>query len=141
LEVLEHAADVAAEKRDARALEAGEVATADDDPTVRRLELLEEEADDRRLAGSGGADDEDELALLDHERDVLERADVGVVRLRDAVEDDHRARRLGRGGRQGRPLGDRNLWLDLQVQLLHHEAKGKAPPVRRLSVDALPAGI
>ncbi len=92
LEVLEDAADVAAQLRDVRAAEPGQVAAADEDPPAGRLELLQQEADDRRLAGTGGADDEDELALLDHERDVAERRHVGVVDLGDGFEDDHRAR-------------------------------------------------
>jgi hypothetical protein len=70
LEVLEHAPEVAPEQRNLRVLEPTEVAPADDDPPPRRLELLEEQANDRRLARPRCADDEDELALLDRERDV-----------------------------------------------------------------------
>ncbi len=40
----------------------------------------------------GRADDEDELALLDHERRPLERDDVRLVDLADVLEDDHRRR-------------------------------------------------
>ena len=39
-----------------------------------------------------GPDDEDELALLDHERDTVERDDVRLVDLADVLEDDHRRR-------------------------------------------------
>ena len=53
--------------------------------------LEKQEADDRRLARTGGADEEDELALVDHEGDVAEGDDVRVVDLRDRVEDDHGA--------------------------------------------------
>ena len=52
LEVLEDAADVPAQHRHLRVLEPGELAAADDDPARRRLELLEEEAHDRRLPGA-----------------------------------------------------------------------------------------
>src|SRR4030095_10883748 len=44
----------------------------------------------RRLPGARRAYEEDELALLDHERGVLERDDVRVVHLADVLEDDHR---------------------------------------------------
>ena len=94
LEVLEDAADVAAQQRHLRALEPRQVAPADDDAPARRLELLEEEPDDRRLARAGRADDEDELALLDHERRAIERDDVRVVDLADVLEHDHRRRGL-----------------------------------------------
>ena len=92
LEVLEDAADVAAQQRHLAVLEPRQVAAADEDPAGGRLDLLQQQLDERRLAGAGRADDEDELALVDHERDAVERDDVGLVHLRDAVEDDHRPR-------------------------------------------------
>ena len=55
------------------------------------LELLQQQAHERRLAGAGRADDEDELALVDVERDVAQRDDVGLVDLRHGLEHDHRA--------------------------------------------------
>src|SRR5262249_56471362 len=76
LEVLEDAADVASKLRHFAVLQAREVASADDDPPARRLDLLQQQLDQRRLAGAGRADDEDELALLDHERDGVERGDI-----------------------------------------------------------------
>src|SRR5436309_2437476 len=79
---------------------AREVASADHDLAPRRLELLEQEPDDRRLARPGGADDEDELALLDHEADVPESRDIGLVDLCDRLEHDHRARARGRRRRR-----------------------------------------
>ena len=92
LEVLEDAGDVPAQLRDLAARQTEEVAARDDDPARRRLELLQQQAHDRRLPRARGADDEDELALVDHERDVRERGDVRLVDLRHAVEDDHRVR-------------------------------------------------
>ena len=77
LEVLEDAADVPSEQRDLRALEAHEIAPADDDATFGRLELLEDEPDHRRLARSGSADDEYELALVDREGHAVERNPPG----------------------------------------------------------------
>src|SRR5919204_571790 len=98
LEVLEDTAHVSAQKRHLRALEPREVAPADDDAARRRLQLLQEEANHRRLPRPGGADDEDELPLLDHEAHVLERLHPEVVLLRDALEDDHRPRARRRRG-------------------------------------------
>ena len=42
------------------------------------------------LPEPGRADDEHELALLDHEGDAVERDDVRVVDLAHVLEDDHR---------------------------------------------------
>src|SRR5204862_2121128 len=81
-----------AQKRHLRALEPSEIAAADDDAARRRLELLQQEADHRRLPGARRADDEDELTLLDHEAHVLERLHPEVVLLRDGLEHDHRPR-------------------------------------------------
>src|SRR5205814_24873 len=81
LEVLEHAADVAAQQRNLRALEPPELAAADDDLARGRLELLQDETDHGRLARPGGTYDEDELALVDRERHVPERRDVRLVDL------------------------------------------------------------
>src|SRR5581483_1695284 len=72
LEVLEDTADVAPKHGHLRALEPSELAAADHDLAARRLELLEEQADKRRLAGARGADDEHELALVDVERHIPE---------------------------------------------------------------------
>jgi hypothetical protein len=47
--------------------------------------------DERGLA-EPESDDEDELALVDHEGDILQRDDVGFVHLADLLEDDHRPR-------------------------------------------------
>jgi hypothetical protein len=78
-------------------LQPRQVAAADEDPALARLELLQQQADHRRLARAGGADDEHELALLDHEGDVVERDDVRVVDLGHALEHDHRPRDRGVG--------------------------------------------
>src|SRR5207302_835815 len=82
------AADVAAQQRHLAVLETRQVASADEDPPGRRLDLLQEQLDERRLARAGGADDEDEFALVDHEGNPVQRGDVGLVDLCDAVEDD-----------------------------------------------------
>jgi hypothetical protein len=108
LEVLEDAADVAPQQRDLLALEPTELAPADDDLAGGRLELLQHEPHERRLARAGRADDEDELALVDPEGDVAEGRDVRLVDLRDVLEDDHRRarRRRRRNGRDRALLED-----------------------------------
>ena len=95
LEVLEDAADVAAELGDPRALELAERAAADEDRALGRVELLDQQPDERRLARAGLADQEHPLALVDAQRDVAQADDLAVVDLRDALEHDH--------GRAARP--------------------------------------
>ena len=109
--------EVAAQQRHLRALQPAEVAAADDDPAARRLELLQQQADDRRLARAGRADDEDELALVDHERDVAERDHVRVVDLRHRLEHDHRAADEAAGADATSGSGERYGCLDLEVCL------------------------
>src|SRR5688500_269231 len=81
LEVLEDAADVAPQERDLGVLQAAELTAADDDLSFRRLELLQQEPHDRRLARAGGPDEEDEFALLDQEGCLLQRDDTRLVDL------------------------------------------------------------
>ena len=52
--------------------------------------LLEagDHAEERRLAAAGGADEHEELARLDLERDVVDGDDVAGERLRHALEHD-----------------------------------------------------
>src|SRR5215210_6781945 len=88
-----------AQPRHLRALQPPEVTPADPDLAVGDLDLLQHEPDDGRLARAGSADDEDELALLDRERDVSQRRHVGLVDLRHVLEHDHRRAR-GRGRRR-----------------------------------------
>src|SRR5262249_38897987 len=120
--------DVAPQERHLRALETAELAAADDDLPGGRLELLQHQPDDRRLARARGAHDEDELALVDRKRDVAQRGDVGLVDLRHVLEHDHRRAR-GRGRRhysRQRLLEDRGrggyVWV-LEVRFLHGGGK------------------
>ena len=89
-EVLEDGADVAAQPRDLPAGEPVDLLAGDVDASRRRAVLAQHEAQERRLARAGGADEEDELALLDVDRDLVERR-VGVagVGLGDLVEANH----------------------------------------------------
>ena len=90
-EVLEHAADPAAQIRDLPVGEAGEILAGHVNLAVARLLLLEDQPQERRLARARGSDQEDELTLLDVDRDVLQgRAALVRVRLSDVIEVDHR---------------------------------------------------
>jgi len=52
--------------------------------------LLEQQPQEGRLAGAGGADQEDELALVDLRRHVIEgRPGAGRVELGDVLQFDH----------------------------------------------------
>src|SRR5690606_13817969 len=69
-----------------------------DVPAVDRLEVVEG-AQERRLAGSRGSDEADDLAALDDQVDAAEDL-VVAVSLGDAACLDHRE--IGRSGRGGR---------------------------------------
>ena len=97
-----------------------------DDPAVIAgqgtigLELLEQEPDHRRLPRARGADEEDELPLLDHERDAFERGHVRLVDLRHVLEDDHGSGPCGRGrGRLSVAFGEGGRRVSGEVEFLH----------------------
>src|SRR3954451_19668394 len=93
LEVLEDDAEVAAVVRRLRARDVGERAARDADRAGGRVDLLDEEAHQRRLAAAGRAHEEHELATADRERDVVDAHVAARVELRDAGElDDDGAR-------------------------------------------------
>ena len=98
LEVLEDDADVAAQLRHLAAAHLGQRVAGDRDVALGRLELLHQQADAGRLAAAGRADDEDELAAADLQRDAVERDVPAGVDLRDVVELDY-----GQRGRRRRP--------------------------------------
>ena len=90
-EVLEHAPDPAAQVRNLPVGEAGEILAGDVNLAVGRPLLLEDQPQERQLARARGPDQEDELTLLDVDRDVLQgRAALVRVRLSDVIEVDHR---------------------------------------------------
>ncbi len=105
LEVLEDDADVAPEVRDPAARDLRQVVAGDADRAVGRIELLDQQAHERRLARAGRADEEDELAAVDRERHPIE-AHIPLVELGDPAELDHRAggdrTRIGRRDRSRR---------------------------------------
>jgi hypothetical protein len=69
-----------------------QVFAGDADAAGRRLLLAQREAQERRLAGPGRPDEEDELALLDLEGQAVQRCLVlRRIQLADVVEKDHDA--------------------------------------------------
>ena len=94
LEVLEHAADLAAQVRDLPVAHGAQVLASDHDLAVRGLELAGDELEERRLTRAGMAHEEHKLAGKDVNVHVVERRLVGLRRIdhRDALErDDGRA--------------------------------------------------
>src|SRR5215472_1209324 len=89
-EVLEHAADPAAQVRHLPVCESRQVLPRDVDAPLGRPLLLEDQPQERRLAGPGRTHQEDELTLVDREVDVLQRSSILVrVDLGDVVKIDH----------------------------------------------------
>ena len=89
LEVLEDAADVAAQVRHLPARQLGDVLAGDPDPALLGHLLLVHQPEHRGLARPRGADEEDELALLDVDLGVTKGDDLALVDLRDVLELDH----------------------------------------------------
>jgi hypothetical protein len=102
LEVLEHRADLPAQVRHLPPRDLGELLAEGVDLPRRRALLAQDEVEEGRLAGARGADEEDELAALDLEADLVQRgACAPGVDLGDVLESDHRcvAASLDSGGR------------------------------------------
>src|SRR4029450_1779651 len=66
-----------------------QVLAGDVDVALGSLLLLEQETDERALAGSRLPDDEDELALLDLDGDDLERRGPAAGHPRHVLKPDH----------------------------------------------------
>ena len=99
-EILEDDTDVASQARDLASRHVAQFATGDVDLAVGGRDLVRHEAHERTLAGTGGADEEDELTARDVEADVLQRRGVVlVVRQGDVVESDHRGVECSRSRR------------------------------------------
>ena len=112
-EVLEHAADALPQPGHAAARQLGHVEVVHGDRAPGGHVLAQQEPQERGLARSGGADQEDELAPLDVRRDPVERgARGGLVHLGDAVEADHG----GAGYRRPRPNCDPGRGVSLDVR-------------------------
>ena len=69
----------------------GEVVAVDEDVAFARLLLHEEQAQQRRLAGTARAGQKDEFALVDGERQVPQRVQAAAVKFREVVRLDHAA--------------------------------------------------
>src|SRR5262249_30427732 len=90
LEVLEHRADVAPQLGDLLLREGADVAARDPDAALGRVELADQELDQRRLPAAGRADEEDELAAADRQRDSVERHVAAGVDLGHVAQLDDR---------------------------------------------------
>ena len=100
-EVLEDGADLAAQPRHLPAGEPVDLLAGDVDPAAGRSRLAQHQPQERRLARAGGADEEDELALLDVDGHVVEgRSALTGVGLVDLLEANHRIE-----GSRSRPRG------------------------------------
>jgi hypothetical protein len=91
LEVLEDDPEVAPQERDRLGGQARDVAPAEEDVPLVDGVLAVDQLQQRALAGSARAGDEDELATLDHQVDVAQRRDVGAEVLPDALHHQDRA--------------------------------------------------
>ncbi len=103
LEVLEDDPDLASHLGDLAARQPGEVLAIEDDRAAGRELVADEQLDERRLAGAGRPDEEDEVTLRDHEVDLAQgEFPVGVL-LRHVVQDEDVPLL---GGLFGRPAKD-----------------------------------
>ena len=89
-EVLEHAADVAAQVGDPPLGQMADLLARLPDPSRIGHLLPQEEPDEGRLPRARRADQEDELALFDLDGEVSEGDGRALVRLGDVLEFDHR---------------------------------------------------
>ena len=89
-EVLEHRTNLAAQLGHAPTGQPIEVTARDKDVACRGAFFPQDELEKRRLAGTRGADEEDEVSPLDLHGDVVERGlSAARVDLADIVESDH----------------------------------------------------
>ena len=95
LEVLEHAPDVAPELRHLPRAQPADVAAGDQHAAARGDLVAQQQLQEGRLARPGRADEEDELALQDLEREVPQGDDIAFVRLGDVFETNHVRRSIG----------------------------------------------
>jgi len=89
LEVLEDAADVAAQQGHLALRQGAQVAPGHQDPPFRGFQFLEDELDEGGLAGARRPHQKDEFALADMAGEILEADHAEVVSLADVLEDDH----------------------------------------------------
>src|SRR5215471_987699 len=106
-EILEHTSDPAAQVGNLPVGDLGQVLAGDVDPALAGPLLSQDQPQEGGLARARRADQEDELALLDVETDVLQSRPALVgVRLSDVIEVDHRP--ITRARRNTDPYGHGN---------------------------------
>ena len=96
LEVLEDDPDVAPVVRNAPARDLGQVTTGHANRALARLDLLDQQSHDRRLARTGRADEEHEVAAIDPEGRLIEADVAARIGHVDAAELDHAGALAGR---------------------------------------------
>ena len=90
LEVLEDGADVAPQLRDLLLRQGADVAAGDADRAVGGRLVADQRLDQGRLAAAGRADEEDELAAVDRQRDPVERHVAARIDLGHVAQLDDR---------------------------------------------------
>ena len=88
-EILEHDADAAADVRQVAAGERGGVAAEHADQPARRLQRQKQQAQQRGLAGAGGASQKLERVWLYPEGEILQDFRSRTVSQTDILEADH----------------------------------------------------
>jgi hypothetical protein len=141
LEVLPHDPDVAPVVGDLPVVDVAQLAPGDVDGAGRQGNLADEHAHERRLARSGVADQEHELAALDDEAHPIEADVAPLVDLGGPVELDHlRAHALPRVGPLGRRCGPgvraRTAEPVLSLAVRHRGAETSRRRRRSLAVQA-----
>src|SRR3954453_18667286 len=104
------------------ARQALDVAAVEDDPPGPRRDDARDGPQRRRLAGAVGADQRDDLALVDLERDALQRLDRAVERV-DVLDDEDRVVAVRRGGAPGG-----HAWLPRYASMTRGFARTSAGP-------------
>ena len=88
-EILEHDAQLAAQRRNARTLQRIHADAVDRDLARRRLGFAIEKAKETRFSGSRMSDEKDEIALPDLQTHVVEGVYSVGIHERDAAQRDH----------------------------------------------------
>ena len=132
LEVLEDDADVAAVVGHLLVLDLVQIAARDADAPVGRVELLDQQAHDRRLARARRADEEDHLLAAHRERRALQADAAGAVELRHTAELDDRVARVmqRRSDATGRHLHGRVLAAAALAPGRRHVSRAPVPTLR-----------
>ncbi len=140
-EVLEDGADLAAQPRHLPPGEAVDLLAGDVHPARGGAVLAQHQAQERGLARSGGADEEDELALLDVDRHLVEcGASLAGIGLDDLLEADHRIESSRGDNPAGAPglVGCGGRWPGSRSAFSRCDPSGRPPPTTRRTPAARP---